>query len=86
MVYIDKENLPLSWAELEVIFRKEGEEKGEKKGIEKGIDQGIEKGREQERKSVARNMLEEGMSVELVAKCVALSIDEVKKVAEEMSK
>ncbi|MDC3418362.1 Rpn family recombination-promoting nuclease/putative transposase [Aquibacillus salsiterrae] len=64
MVYIDKENLPLSWAELEVIFRKEGEEKG--------------------KKSVARNMLEEGMSVELVAKYVTLSINEVKKIAEEM--
>ena len=45
------------------------------KGFEKGIEKGVEKGL----KGVARNMKQEGMPVEVIAKLTKLSIEEVEK-------
>jgi predicted transposase YdaD len=58
----------------------EGIEKGIAEGIEKGIEEGIQKGiaREQE---IARNLLANGVSVEIVAKSTGLSPDKVRALA-----
>jgi predicted transposase/invertase (TIGR01784 family) len=50
------------------------EKRGMKKGMEQGIGQGIELGM----KKVARSMLADGMSSDLVSKLTGLSIEEVK--------
>ncbi|MBM7572658.1 hypothetical protein [Aquibacillus albus] len=68
MVYVDRDNLPQSWAELERVFREEGKEEG----------------KEESERSVARRMLKDGMSVELVAKYVTLSKEKIQKLADEL--
>ncbi|MBM7571407.1 hypothetical protein [Aquibacillus albus] len=57
MVYMDRENLPKSLAEWEKIFK----------------DEGREEGKAENDRAVARRMLNDGMSLELVAKYVTLS-------------
>jgi predicted transposase/invertase (TIGR01784 family) len=56
-------------------------EKGIERGIERGIEQGIERGAKQGRKeaieTTARKCLQEGMSIELVAKVTGLSVNQL---------
>nr|WP_239584165.1 Rpn family recombination-promoting nuclease/putative transposase [Aquibacillus albus] len=77
MVYMDREHLPQSWAELEKVFREEGKEEGEKKGLEKGLEEG--------KKSVAIELLKAGMTVEVVANYAKLPLEKVKEMADELS-
>lgn len=63
MMYLDRNNLPPSWAELEKLIKEEG--------VEEGVEDG--------RKQVALEMLKDGMPVELVAKYAKLPIEEVEK-------
>ena len=47
-------------------------------GVEKGISQGIQQGSQQKAIETAKNFLNEGLSVELIARCTGLPIDTVK--------
>ena len=63
---------------------------GVKKGLSKGLKQGLSKGLKQGRKqciqqqaqSGAKNLILAGVPFEIIASCMGLSIDEVKKLAE----
>jgi predicted transposase/invertase (TIGR01784 family) len=56
-----------------------GLEKGLEKGIEKGIAKGIEKGVRKERLLVARNLEDQGVSLQTIQAATNLSIQEIKK-------
>ena len=60
--------------------REEGLEEGLQKGIEQGREEGLEKGVQKNQKEVALNLYQMGMEIELIAKAVNLSVDEVKKI------
>ena len=53
-------------------------EKGYEKGIEKGMEKGLEKGLDKGKTEVAKNLLNEGMSVEFIQKMTGLDIDVIK--------
>jgi predicted transposase/invertase (TIGR01784 family) len=56
-----------------------GIKKGRKEGLEKGRKQGLEKGRKEEKIKIAKNLLEIGVAVELIAQSTKLSIEEINK-------
>lgn len=66
---------------------KEGMEKGIAQGMEKGIAQGIaqgmEKGAYKEKLSVIFSLRKQGISTEIIAKAVQLSVDEVERIISE---
>ena len=49
-------------------------------GIKQGREEGLEKGVQKNQKEVALNLYQMGMEIELIAKAVNLSVDEVKKI------
>ena len=51
----------------------------EKKGIRKGIQQGIEQGAQQEKIDIAKNMLKDNVSLEMIEKYTGLSLEDIKK-------
>ncbi len=51
----------------------------EKKGIEQGIEQGMEQGIELSLTKVARQMLIEGIDLEIIKRCTGLSDEEIEK-------
>lgn len=53
---------------------KEGKEEGHKKGMKKGIKEGIKN----EKNNVARKMLDENISLEIICKITGLKLEEVK--------
>jgi predicted transposase/invertase (TIGR01784 family) len=59
----------------------DGIEVGVKQGIEQGIEKGIEKGKEQGSKEkqieMAKKMLEENMSIEIIMKITGLTKEEI---------
>ena len=57
-------------------------EEGLKEGEEKGMEKGIEKGMEQEKKSLALNLLKEGMTLSKVSSLTNLPEDDVRKINE----
>ena len=50
---------------------------GLKEGMEKGIEKGIEKGRKDSVIEIARNLLANGVSPEIVSASTGLSLDEI---------
>ena len=58
---------------------KEGLKKGHEKGIEEGLKKGHEKGIEEGKKEIAKKMLKEKISIEVIEKVTNLSKDELKK-------
>jgi predicted transposase/invertase (TIGR01784 family) len=56
-------------------------ETGRREGLQEGLQEGLRKGRREEKIEVARNLLREKMSVELVAKGTGLPLEEVKALA-----
>ena len=58
-------------------YFEDGYEKGVQKGMEQGLQKGLEKGREEGLLDAARNMLEEGFDVDLVAKCTGLPKEQI---------
>jgi len=52
-------------------------EDGLEQGISQGIEQGLEQGIERNQKETARNMLNENLDVNLIARITNLSIDEI---------
>ncbi|MGM9735152.1 MAG: hypothetical protein ACI3ZL_01945, partial [Candidatus Cryptobacteroides sp.] len=67
--------------ELDFEFQKRMERK---EGREEGLEEGMQKGKEEEKVATARRMLENGMTIELVAKISELSIDRINMMASEM--
>lgn len=61
--------------------REEGIKEGIKKGIEKGREEGIEKGKLQ----TAKNMLNNGLSVELISRVTELSIEKINELQKEIA-
>ena len=59
-----------------------GVKKGLKKGLSKGLKQGRKQGIQQQARNGARNLILAGVPFETIASCIGLSIDEVKKLAE----
>ena len=59
--------------------REEGLAKGLAKGRAEGLAKGLSKGRAEERIEIARNMKENGLSVDLIAACSGLSPEEIAK-------
>ena len=66
------------------VQREEAYEEGLSKGIAQGISQGISQGAEQAKIETAKNMLENGISKEIIANCTGLSHEEVEKLAKEL--
>ena len=56
----------------------EGEAKGRAEGLADGVAKGRAEGRTEEQRAIAERMLAEGLSAEVVAKCTALTIEQVK--------
>jgi predicted transposase/invertase (TIGR01784 family) len=65
----------------EVNAERRGMEKGREEGIAEGMEKGMEKGMETRNMEIAKNMLSDGMSPEMVAKYTGLSLKELKKLA-----
>ena len=55
-----------------------GFQQGIEQGIEKGIEQGIEKGIEKEKYSLAKNMKNEDIDINIISKVTGLSIEKIK--------
>ena len=53
--------------------------KGIEEGMQKGIEQGIEQGMEQEKYSLARNMKNKNMDLNLISELTGLSIEKIEK-------
>ncbi|MCR5319051.1 MAG: hypothetical protein K6E22_12565 [Treponema sp.] len=51
---------------------------GIKEGLEQGLEQGLVQGMHKKAIETARNLLAEGISPEMIAKCCSLSLEEVK--------
>ena len=60
--------------------KEEGFEEGYQKGFEEGYQEGIKQGFEEWKNKVILNLYQMGMEIELIAKAVNLSVDEVKKI------
>ena len=55
---------------------------GVKKGLKQGRKQGLKQGIQQQARNGAKNLILAGVPFETIASCMGLSIDEVKKLAE----
>ena len=60
--------------------REDGYAEGEANGLAKGREEGRAEGRNEEKLVIARKMLSDGMSIELVAKYSGLTEDEISKI------
>ena len=60
----------------------QGLKQGLSKGLKQGRKQGIQQGIQQQAQSGAKNLILAGVPFETIASCMGLSIDEVKKLAE----
>ena len=59
-----------------------GLKQGRKQGLKQGIKLGVDGGIQQQARNGARNLILAGVPFETIASCMGLSIDEVKKLAE----
>ena len=68
------------------ICYKEGLEEGRQEGREEGRAEGREAGMAEKALSDAKNFLAEGIAPETVARCVGISLEEVKALRENLSR
>ena len=68
------------------ICYKEGLEEGRQEGREEGRAEGREAGMAEKALSDAKNLLAEGIAPETVARCVGISLEEVKALRENLSR
>ena len=61
-----------------------GREEGMAKGLEKGREEGLAKGMEKEKISTARRLLSMGLSEEQVSTATELSLEEIRKLREQV--
>ena len=59
-----------------------GVKKGLSKGLKQGLSKGLKQGRKQQARIDAKNFIAAGVPISTIASCMGLSIDEVKKLAE----
>ena len=59
-----------------------GVKKGLSKGLKQGLSKGLKQGRKQQARIDAKNFIAAGVPINTIASCIGLSIDEVKKLAE----
>ena len=59
-----------------------GVKKGLSKGLKQGLSKGLKQGRKQQARIDAKNFIAAGVPISTIASCIGLSIDEVKKLAE----
>ena len=57
---------------------REAKEEGKEEGIEEGIEIGKEKGKKENSLEIAKKMLVDGLSPEVIARYTSLSIEEIK--------
>ena len=57
----------------------QGIEQGIEQGIQQGIEQGFEQGAEKTKIETAKKFLQEGLSVEQIARCTELPLEKVQK-------
>ena len=60
------------------------EEDGHKKGLEQGLEQGFTDGANHEKREIAKNLLKENVSLDLISKSTGLSHDEIEKLKTEI--
>ena len=68
------------------ICYKEGLEEGLEEGRQDGREEGREEGMAEKALSAAKNFLAEGIAPETVARCVGISLEEVKALRENLSR
>ena len=73
-VYRDQYN---TWNYMKERALEEGREKGREEGRAEGRIEGISEGFEKGKKEVAHKMKQSGMSLEIIAQCTGLSIEEI---------
>ncbi|MDR1977905.1 MAG: hypothetical protein LBQ42_04145 [Synergistaceae bacterium] len=72
-----KEAYEMQTISLDEYVKRIALEEAEEKGIEKGMEKGMKKGIERGKLEVARTMLAEGLSPEIVVKCTGLGKSEI---------
>ena len=70
--------IPLGERELAREIEQRGMAKGMAKGIEKGMEKGIEKGKEQATFEIAKKLLTDGLSPDVVAKGTGVPIEQIR--------
>ena len=60
-------------------------EEGKEEGFAQGIERGIERGAEEKALESAENLLREGDTPEKVSRCIGLSLEQVRQIAESLS-
>jgi hypothetical protein len=63
--------------ELERRGREKGRDEGREEGVKKGREEGVKKGREETARTVARNLLDRDLSVELIVETTGLTREQV---------
>jgi predicted transposase/invertase (TIGR01784 family) len=58
---------------------KDGLQKGKEEGVEEGLEKGIEKGQKEREIAIAKAMLKQDMSIEMIVKLTGLLEKDVKK-------
>lgn len=56
---------------------KQGIKQGIEQGLEQGIAKGVEQGKKEQQRSIARNMKNQGIQVDIIARCTGLSTKEI---------
>ena len=72
-----------SMCNVSSLYWDRGMKEGIAQGMERGIAQGMEKGAYKEKLSVIFSLRKQGISTEIIAKAVQLSVDEVEKIISE---
>ena len=60
-------------------YKEQALKQGLQQGLQQGIEQGIERGKADAKYEIARNMISEGIDIELISKMTGLAIDEIQK-------
>ena len=60
------------------------EEDGHKRGLEQGREQGFTDGLQKRSQEIAKNMLKENLSLDVISKCTGLSHEELEKIKEKL--
>ena len=78
LTYIESEKMKYDYENCIEYAEEKGREEGEAKGREEGREEGEAKGIAEKARSVAANMLAEGLPASQIARCTGLSEAEVK--------
>ena len=68
----------MAWGLAEFDAEQRGKKAGYCEGLSDGISQGISQGEHQAKIETAKNLLTMGISIDVIAECTGLSVDEIK--------